>query len=170
MHWSSYYNAHGLFVCLFPIQISAASRFTAKRAMHTEGCLGHVLRGPVCMHLYCGRRTCKVLLGRGTGKTPFYSTPCSIPSQQSKKADLPALQTHCILMKQLLTPQLSNISSLPSSNATYAHIATWTLHLSLLKLFDYCMQGAIFCGQSARLQQCTSLGFLWVRGSCDGWP
>ena len=33
------------FVCLFPIQISAAVRFVVKHAMYTEECLGHVLRG-----------------------------------------------------------------------------------------------------------------------------
>ena len=59
-----------LFVCLFSIQIGAATRFAVKRAMPAEGCLGRILRGPACNYLPCGRRTCEVFLGRGT-ETPF---------------------------------------------------------------------------------------------------
>ena len=42
---ASYYNARGLFVCLFPIQIGAAAAATrtTKRAMPTEGRLGKFL-------------------------------------------------------------------------------------------------------------------------------
>ena len=36
----SYYIARGLFVCLFPIQIGAAVRCAAKRAMPAEGAWG----------------------------------------------------------------------------------------------------------------------------------
>ena len=66
----SYYNARGLFVCLFLIQISAAARCAAKRAMPAEGHMECVLRGPACNYLLCGRRTCGVFLSRGT-ETPF---------------------------------------------------------------------------------------------------
>ena len=72
---SSYYNARGLFLCLFvcllPIQISTTVRFAAKRAMPAEGCLGHVLRGLACDYLPCGRRMCEVFLSQGTGEMPF---------------------------------------------------------------------------------------------------
>ena len=56
---------HGvcLFVCLFPIQIGAAARCAVKRAMHAEGRLGRVLRGPACDYLPCGRLTCEVFFG-----------------------------------------------------------------------------------------------------------
>ena len=66
----SCYNAPGLFVCLFSIQIGAAARCATKRAMHPEGKPRCVLRGPACDYLLCGRRTCKVFLGWET-ETPF---------------------------------------------------------------------------------------------------
>ena len=52
---SSYYNALGLFVYLFPIQMDAAVRYAAKCAMPAEGHLGHVLRGLACD---CSELTC----------------------------------------------------------------------------------------------------------------
>ena len=53
---------------MFPIQIGAAARCAAKRAIYAEGRLGRVLRGPACDYLPCGRRTCEVFLGGMTGE------------------------------------------------------------------------------------------------------
>ena len=64
---TSYYNARGLLVCLFLIQIA---RCAAKHAMPTEGRMGCSLTGPVCNYLPCGRKTCEVFLSRGT-EMPF---------------------------------------------------------------------------------------------------
>ena len=71
----SYYNARGLFVRLFVcLFVSYTNRHHYE--VHPETCHAHwgapggVFREPASDCLPCGRRTCKVLLSRGT-ETPF---------------------------------------------------------------------------------------------------
>ena len=82
------------FVCLFPIQISAAVRFATKHAMYTEECLGRVLRGLACDYLPCGRRTRKVFLGQGTGETPFLIDVMRLPV--AGRNALKCSKTYCL--------------------------------------------------------------------------
>ena len=61
---------HG--VCLFVPYTNCRPCDVRRETCHARwGTPGGVLRGPACDYLPCGKRTCGIFLGRGTGETPF---------------------------------------------------------------------------------------------------